>query len=117
MGWRVFAASAIGKSHIDAGTPCQDASAHDVEGDTVLAVVCDGAGSQPLSHIGAQAMSRMVVQALKQRVADELKTTFASRYGRQISLAEALQPDNIARYSQRATGTKVLINPNKDAVA
>ena len=69
MAWRVFAASAIGKSHIDAGTPCQDASAHDVEGDTVLAVVCDGAGSQPLSHVGAQAMSRMVVQALTQRVA------------------------------------------------
>ncbi|MES2361756.1 MAG: zinc-binding dehydrogenase [Pseudomonadota bacterium] len=53
------------------------------------------------------------VQKLKQRVAAELKTTFASSYSREISLAEALQPDAIAVYGQRATGTKYLINPNK----
>ena len=51
--------------------------------------------------------------ALKQRVAAELKTTFASHYAREISLAEALQPDVIAAYNQRATGTKFLINPSK----
>ena len=65
-----------------------------------------------LQRIGPHA-----AQALKQRVADELKTTFASRYSGQISLAEALQPDVIARYGQRATGSKVLINPNKDVTA
>jgi NADPH:quinone reductase len=65
-----------------------------------------------LQRIGAQA-----TQALKQRVADELKTTFASRYSGQISLAEALQPAVIAGYGQRATGAKVLINPNKDVVS
>lgn len=53
------------------------------------------------------------VQRLKQRVAAELKTTFASSYSKEISLAEALQPDVIAVYGQRATGTKYLINPNK----
>ena len=51
--------------------------------------------------------------ALKQRVAAELKTTFASHYAREISLAEALQPEVIAAYNQRATGTKFLINPSK----
>jgi NADPH:quinone reductase-like Zn-dependent oxidoreductase len=50
---------------------------------------------------------------LRQRVADELKTTFASHYTREISLAEALQPDILAAYNKRATGEKYLINPNK----
>jgi NADPH:quinone reductase-like Zn-dependent oxidoreductase len=53
------------------------------------------------------------VQRLRQRVADELKTTFASHYTAEISLAEALQPDVIAAYNAKATGTKYLINPSK----
>ena len=53
---------------------------------------------------------------LRQRVADELKTTFASHYTREISLAEALRPDILAAYNKRATGEKYLINPNKDLV-
>ncbi|WP_088285769.1 zinc-binding dehydrogenase [Ideonella sp. A 288] len=52
-----------------------------------------------------------VAQALKQRVAAGLKTTFASGYARQVSLVEALQAEVIAAYGQRATGSKVLINP------
>jgi NADPH2:quinone reductase len=54
-----------------------------------------------------------VAQTMRNRVAAELKTTFASSYSKEISLQEALQPDNIAIYGQRATGTKYLINPNK----
>jgi hypothetical protein len=53
--------------------------------------------------------------ALRQRVARELKTTFASHYTAEISLAEALQPEVIAAYNRRATGEKFLINPNKAA--
>jgi NADPH:quinone reductase len=52
-------------------------------------------------------------QKLKARVAAELKTTFASHYAGELSLAEALQLDSIAKYGARATGTKYLINPNK----
>ena len=52
-------------------------------------------------------------QKLRQRVASELKTTFASHYTKEISLAETLQPDIIAAYAKRATGEKYLINPNK----
>jgi NADPH:quinone reductase len=54
---------------------------------------------------------------LKARVASELKTTFASHYAKEISLAEALQLGEIAVYGQRSTGTKYLINPNKAAAA
>jgi NADPH:quinone reductase-like Zn-dependent oxidoreductase len=50
---------------------------------------------------------------LRQRVIDELKTTFASHYTKEVSLQEALQPQNIAAYGKRATGEKYLINPNK----
>lgn len=60
-----------------------------------------------------QRLGEPAVQVLKQRVAAELKTTFASSYSQEISLAEALHLDAIAVYGQRATGTKYLINPHK----
>ena len=52
-------------------------------------------------------------QTLRERVAAELKTTFASHYTREISLAEALKVEEIAVYGKRATGSKYLINPNR----
>jgi NADPH2:quinone reductase len=64
-----------------------------------------------------QRIGEAAAQTLRERVAAELKTTFASRYAQEISLAEALQPEMIAAYGQRATGTKYLINPNKLAAA
>ena len=60
-----------------------------------------------------QKLGDPATQALKQRVAAELKTTFASSYSKEISLAEALHLDAIAAYGQRATGTKYLINPSR----
>ena len=61
-----------------------------------------------LQKIGHEAADK-----LRQRVADEIKTTFASHYTREISLAEALSPDAIKTYGRMATGEKYLINPNK----
>ncbi|MES2532049.1 MAG: zinc-binding dehydrogenase [Pseudomonadota bacterium] len=55
-----------------------------------------------------------VVQKLKERVAAELKTTFASSYAGEVSLAGMLQPDAIAVYNARSTGAKYLVNPAKD---
>ncbi len=52
-------------------------------------------------------------QKLRERVVAELKTTFASKYTREISLAEALRLDVIAVCSKHATGAKYLINPNQ----
>lgn len=52
-------------------------------------------------------------QQLRERVADEIKTTFASGYTREVSLAEALSRDAISVYGKQATGEKYLINPNK----
>jgi NADPH:quinone reductase-like Zn-dependent oxidoreductase len=62
-----------------------------------------------------QKAGKDVAARLRQRVADELKTTFASHYTAEISLAEALRPDIIAAYYRRSTGEKYLINPAKDS--
>ncbi|WP_332770145.1 zinc-binding dehydrogenase [Phenylobacterium sp.] len=61
-----------------------------------------------LMKIGPEA-----AQKLRERVAAELKTTFASHYSHEVSLAEALNPEIIAAYNRRATGEKYLINPSK----
>jgi NADPH2:quinone reductase len=52
-------------------------------------------------------------QQLRERVAAEIKTTFASSYTKEVSLAEALRLDEIAVYGKLGTGQKYLINPNK----
>lgn len=52
-------------------------------------------------------------RALRQRVMDELTTTFASHYAREISLSDVVDLAQIARYNERATATKFLINPSK----
>ena len=53
------------------------------------------------------------VQELKTRVASELKTTFASHYTRELTLAQALTLEAIGVYGQQATGSKVLIRPTQ----
>jgi NADPH2:quinone reductase len=52
-------------------------------------------------------------QKLRERVAAEIKTTFASTYAKEISLAEALRVEEIAVYGKQATGGKYLISPQK----
>jgi NADPH:quinone reductase-like Zn-dependent oxidoreductase len=60
-----------------------------------------------------QRIGPAAAQKLRERVAAELKTTFASRYTRTVSLAEALSADAIAVYAKRATGEKFLIDPSR----
>ncbi len=62
-----------------------------------------------LRHIPPEAADR-----LKDRVASEITTTFASHYTKVVSLAGALETDEIARYSKRATGQKYLIDPTRE---
>jgi NADPH2:quinone reductase len=61
-----------------------------------------------LQKIGPQA-----AQKLRERVAAEVKTTFASSYTKEVSLAEALSLEAIGVYGKQATGEKYLITPNK----
>ena len=48
---------------------------------------------------------------LRNKVAKEIKTTFASHYTKEVSLAGALSLEAIAVYGQQATGEKFLIKP------
>ena len=41
-----------------------------------------------------------------------LKTTFASHYAQEVTLAGALDAEAIARYSRQATGDKFLVTPH-----
>jgi NADPH2:quinone reductase len=50
---------------------------------------------------------------MRARVAAEIKTTFASNYTSEISLAQALSPEAIAVYGRQATGEKYLIKPQQ----
>lgn len=59
-----------------------------------------------LAKVGTEVGNR-----LRTRVAKELKTTFASHYTDEISLAEALDADIVARYNAKTTGSKFLICP------
>lgn len=49
--------------------------------------------------------------AMRKRIAAEIKTTFASHYTHEVSLAGALQLDAISVYGKQATGEKFLIKP------
>lgn len=60
-----------------------------------------------LIKIGQEAADR-----LRQRVADEITTTFASTYGTRLSLADAVDPEQVKRYARMATGDKALVTPN-----
>ena len=60
-----------------------------------------------LQKIGPEA-----AQQLRERVAAEIKTTFASTYTQEVSLADALSLEAISVYGKQATGEKYLINPN-----
>jgi len=61
-----------------------------------------------------QNIGRERADELRQRVADEVKTTFASQYTAEVSLAGALTIDALQVYAKQATGQKYLINPNLD---
>lgn len=64
MAWKVYAASAIGKYHIDTGIACQDNFSFRTVGDVLIGVVCDGAGSSAHSEIGAKECSLSVVDSI-----------------------------------------------------
>ena len=72
-----------------------------------------GVGGWLLPNFMARA-GQDVATRLRARVVRELKTTFASHYTDEISLAEALQASVVQRYNAKATGQKFLICPQKE---
>lgn len=71
-----------------------------------------GVGGWLLPNFLARVGTEVAVR-LRTRVAKELTTTFASHYTDELSLAEALDEDTVARYNAKATGEKFLICPQR----
>ncbi len=69
-----------------------------------------GVGGWLLPNFLAKA-GQEVAMRLRARVAKDLKTTFASHYTDEISLADALDASLAKRYNAKRTGEKFLINP------
>jgi NADPH:quinone reductase len=62
-----------------------------------------------LARLGGEVFGRM-----RARVLAEAKTTFASGYAQTIGLRHVLQPEVLAEFARRSTGTKYLIDPSSD---
>jgi NADPH:quinone reductase-like Zn-dependent oxidoreductase len=60
-----------------------------------------------LQKVGLEKMLEM-----RAKVASEIRTTFASHYTREVSLAQALSLEAITVYSRQSTGEKFLITPH-----
>ncbi len=80
----VIAARVRGKKHKHEGTNCDDYFETAVTDDCAVAVVCDGAGSKPLSRIGSRVSAESGAAYLKARTAElftakpELKSGLAA---------------------------------------
>lgn len=59
-----------------------------------------------------QKIGHEAAQKLRERVAAEIKTTFASGYTNEVTLAEALSEQALKEYALQATGKKYLVRPN-----
>jgi len=62
---------------------------------------------QFIDKVGPQKVSELCA-----RIASGMKTTFASHYTKEVSLAEALSLEAIAAYASMSTGEKFLIKPH-----
>jgi NADPH2:quinone reductase len=62
-----------------------------------------------MGRLGGETVGRM-----RDRVLAEAKTTFASGFAETIGLGDVLNPDVLAVFSRRSTGTKYLIDPSSD---
>lgn len=71
-----------------------------------------GVGGWLLPNFLAKAGDEVAAR-LRMRVAKELRTTFASRYTDEISLADVLRADVVKRYNAKTTGEKFLVCPQK----
>lgn len=61
---------------------------------------------QTVARVGPQRAAEM-----RRRVLDGLKSTFASRFGHEVPLAQLLDREVMTAYARQSTGEKYLINP------
>ena len=78
-----------GKKHKHEGTNCDDYFETAVTDDCVIAVVCDGAGSKPLSRIGSRVSAESAAAYLKTKTAELLTAKPEMKSGLAADLSSA----------------------------
>lgn len=107
--WRIASAYEIGTSHIGSSTACQDHAVQTTirtkEGQVVVVVVCDGAGSAAHSEIGSWLASTTFMELVEVhfedggRLVDIDRTTVADWVGRTADrlIARAKEDENLPK--------------------
>lgn len=87
---KIYSARVRGKKHKHEGTNCDDYFETAVTDDCVVAVVCDGAGSKPLSRIGSRVSAESAAAYLKAKTAElfTVKPEMKSGLAADLSSAE-----------------------------
>ncbi|MEM7126413.1 MAG: PP2C family serine/threonine-protein phosphatase [Chloroflexota bacterium] len=76
MSWQAIGASTVGISHRRTGQPCQDAfGSLNVDDETVVAAVADGAGSAHFGQVGAQIGVQCTLELIPSLLADAYPQT------------------------------------------
>ena len=85
----IIGARVRGKKHKHEGTNCDDYFETAVTDDCVIAVVCDGAGSKPLSRIGSRVSSETAAAFLRDKLAELFKNKPEIKQGLCAELSSA----------------------------
>lgn len=67
--FEIAGGTVTGQAHVAAGRNNQDAFSWEMNGEGLVAVVCDGCGSAPHSEVGAKLGARLITQAGARRLA------------------------------------------------
>ena len=89
--WKVVGASARGEAHIKSDLPCQDHHHFEVWNDTLVAIVCDGAGSASHSDQGARLGSEYLTQSLIEAVRSLRMDVFKDEAALRVLLETKIQ--------------------------
>lgn len=123
--WRVAHASAIGLAHINQNTECQDRFAcqtvkTSAEGEVLIAVVADGAGSTTDGQIGAEVACRIFIDqvadylAMKDASVKSLTQDFGRRwisyFQEQIGTTAAANKKELRDYASTLVGSVIGAN-------
>ncbi len=115
--WRFATGQATGSSHERLGKPCQDRHRCDTDDDhrVLIAVVCDGAGTAELAHLGAEiavdtiaSVARLGVRAGRQDLDSVLRegATLARQRLVEAAAARQAKPRDLA-----CTALAVILTP------
>lgn len=73
--WKIVHASVVGTSHLEKGTECQDRYAYKVinspsNGEVLVAVLSDGAGSSDCSQFGAEMACSLFIKEIEKQISE-----------------------------------------------